>query len=109
MCYITVTELKNNLSYYLEKSVSEDVYVTKNNVVISVITNPQKKSFLETLKYVEDLKIDDGSMYYLLTPASEGYVYYNSDSLIPSKITLSRNIKPTIKFSLKKSFPIYFK
>ena len=30
MCYVTATELKNNLSYYLEKSMTEDVYVTKN-------------------------------------------------------------------------------
>jgi len=39
MCYVTSTELKNNLSYYLELSNTEDVFVTKNNNVISVITN----------------------------------------------------------------------
>ncbi len=48
---------------------------------------------------IEDLKLNDGSMYYLLTPASEGYVYYYSDSVIPSKISLSRNIKPTININ----------
>lgn len=39
MRYVTSTELKNNLSYYLELSNTEDVFVTKNNNVISVITN----------------------------------------------------------------------
>lgn len=51
---------------------------------------------------IEDLKINDGSMYYLLTPAADGLVYYNSDSLIPSKITLSRSIKPTININKQK-------
>lgn len=42
MCYITATELKNNLGYYLELSNKEDVYVKKNNKVITVLTNSDK-------------------------------------------------------------------
>ena len=42
MCYITATELKNNLSYYMELSKSEDIYVTKNNKVITVLTSVEK-------------------------------------------------------------------
>lgn len=42
MCYITATELKNNLSHYMELSQSEDVYVTKNNKVITVLTSVEK-------------------------------------------------------------------
>ena len=44
MCYVTATELKNNLSYYLTLSSKEDVYVTKNNKIISVLSNPQDKA-----------------------------------------------------------------
>lgn len=49
MCFITSTELKNNLSHYLELSCSEDVYVTKNKKVISVLTSPLKKAMNEFL------------------------------------------------------------
>lgn len=45
MCYVTATELKQNLSHYLELSKNEDVYVTKNNKVISVLVNPEKNAF----------------------------------------------------------------
>ena len=46
MCYVTATELKNNLSFYLEKSLSEDVYVTKNNKIITVLTNSDRHKLL---------------------------------------------------------------
>ena len=42
MCHITATEFKNNLGYYMELSAKEDVYVTKNNKVITVLTNSEK-------------------------------------------------------------------
>lgn len=50
MCRVTSTELKNNLSYYLELSNKEDVCVTKNGKVISIITNPRDKNYLEFKK-----------------------------------------------------------
>ncbi len=37
---ITATELKNNLSKYLQLSATEDVYITRNGKVISKLTNP---------------------------------------------------------------------
>lgn len=49
MCYITATELKENLSKYLELSQTEDVYVTKNNKVITKLTNPKKDSLQRLL------------------------------------------------------------
>ena len=61
MCYVTATELKNNLSYYLEKSLEEDVYITKNKRVISVLINPHYKAFLELSKIVEDLDIPESN------------------------------------------------
>ena len=63
MCYVTATELKKNLSFYLEKSATEDVYVTKNKKVISIMTNPQLKAYFEFKKFVEELDLhDDGKI-----------------------------------------------
>ena len=63
MCYVTATELKNNLSYYLEKSMTEDVYVTKNKKVISILTSPQLKAYFEFKNFVEKLDLhDDGTI-----------------------------------------------
>ena len=53
MCYVTATELKKNLSFYLEKSATEDVYVTKNKKVISILTNPQLKAYFDFKTFVE--------------------------------------------------------
>ena len=47
MRQITATEFKNNLGHYLELSKSEDIYITKNNKVISVLTNPNNKSLVD--------------------------------------------------------------
>lgn len=44
MRYITATEFKSRLGYYMELSRKEDIYVTKNNKVITVLTNPENKS-----------------------------------------------------------------
>lgn len=63
MCYVTATELKNNLSYYLEKAMSEDVYVTKNNKTICLLTNPQLKAYLKFKEFVDELDLhDDGQI-----------------------------------------------
>ncbi|MBR3785197.1 MAG: type II toxin-antitoxin system prevent-host-death family antitoxin [Firmicutes bacterium] len=39
---ITATELKENLSMYLEKSEEEDIYITKNGRVVSMLCNAYK-------------------------------------------------------------------
>lgn len=59
MCYVTATELKNNLSYYLERSKEEDVYITKNKQVISVLMNPQLKALYESERILKDLDIPE--------------------------------------------------
>lgn len=58
MCYVTATELKNNLSYYLEKSMTEDVFITKNKKIISVLSNPQIKALYELKALVKETNID---------------------------------------------------
>lgn len=40
---ITATELKNNLSKYLDLSMTEDVFITRNGKVIAKLTNPFQK------------------------------------------------------------------
>ena len=63
MCYVTSTELKNNLSHYLELAESEDVFVTKNNSVIAVISNPHEMAFYKALAFIETLpKVDTSNI-----------------------------------------------
>lgn len=52
MVQVTATELKNNLGKYLKKSEFEDVYITKNGVIVSVLSNPNQSR----LQLLNDLK-----------------------------------------------------
>lgn len=52
MTQVTATELKNNLGKYLKKSEFEDIYITKNGVVVSVLSNPNQSK----LQMLDDLK-----------------------------------------------------
>ena len=61
MCYVTATELKNNLSFYLEKAMEEDVYVTKNNKVICIMSNPQLAAFYRLDNLVREAGVHDDS------------------------------------------------
>lgn len=48
---ITATQFKNNLGDYLNKSEKEDIYITKNGKIVSMLTNPNKRKvkILESL------------------------------------------------------------
>ena len=62
MCYVNATEFKRNLSHYMALSEKEDVYVTKNNKVITVLVNPQDKALSDFLSFHRELgknKIDE--------------------------------------------------
>ena len=52
MVQVTATELKNNLGKYLKKSEFEDIYITKNGVIVSVLSNPNQSK----LQMLDDLK-----------------------------------------------------
>lgn len=39
---ITMTELKNDLKLYIERSSTEDIVITKNGKIIAKIVNPYK-------------------------------------------------------------------
>ena len=44
MCTITATEFKQNLSKYMHLSLKEDVVVTLNGEILTMLTNPKKKA-----------------------------------------------------------------
>ena len=64
MCFISATELKRNLSYYLKLSETEDIHITKNKRVIAVISNP-KASAMDRLIALRGImkNSDDGKPY----------------------------------------------
>ena len=61
---ITATELKNDLSKYLQLAESEDVYISKNGRIICKITTPysDKLAMVESLVGIlpEDASLDEG-------------------------------------------------
>ena len=40
MTQVTVTELKTHLGYYLEKVLTEDIWITKNGKTVAKLVNP---------------------------------------------------------------------
>ena len=60
MIYLSATELKNNLGHYMELSDKEDIYVTKNKKVITVLTSPSSKALQDFLDFPNTVgKIDE--------------------------------------------------
>ena len=57
MCFVTATELKKNLSFYIQKSATEDVYITKNGEVISCLTNSKMKALDELDEFLSNVDI----------------------------------------------------
>lgn len=45
MCRVNVTEFRKNVFHYIELCASEDVQVTRNGVVVAVLSNPDKQYF----------------------------------------------------------------
>ena len=62
MCFVSSTDLKKNLSHYLEISNSEPVYVTKNKKIIAVISNPQDKALADFFSLEGCLKDGIGNL-----------------------------------------------
>ena len=64
MCFVTATELKRNLSYYLKLSETEDVHITKNEKTIAILSNPQVVTTARFLELEGSLKgFDDNRPY----------------------------------------------
>ena len=64
MKHITTVEFEDNLDYYIALSMNEDIYITKNGEIITVLTNAEK----HRLAFVDQLcgsfgKIDENIDY----------------------------------------------
>lgn len=64
MCYITATELKNNLGHYLDLCSKEDIYITKNNKIIGALCNHENLAFANFLKLEGILNTEDKNIDY---------------------------------------------
>ena len=64
MCKVNVTELRNNISYYITLCLTEDVQITKNGEVVAVLSNPDKKYYQTLVRLCGCLKeYDSGEDY----------------------------------------------
>lgn len=39
---VTIEELQNDLDYYLEKSIEEDIEIIDNHKILAILTNPKE-------------------------------------------------------------------
>ena len=61
---VNVTDFRNNISHYIELSASEDVHVTKNGEVVSILTSPDKEYYQKLVNLCGCLKeYDTGENY----------------------------------------------
>ena len=58
MIRVTIEEFKNDVDKYIEISSSEDVYVIDGNEIITLLTNPQTKAFLDIIAFRDKLDVD---------------------------------------------------
>ena len=58
MYYVDELEFKKNVDIYLEKSQTEDVYITRGKEVVSVLMSRQAHALLEADAFIHTLKID---------------------------------------------------
>ena len=64
MCYVNVTEFRNNISHYIGLCSTEDVKITKNGEVVAVLSGPDSQYYQTLVKLCGCLeKTDDGSDY----------------------------------------------
>lgn len=65
MCYVTATEFKNNMKYYMELSNKENVYITKNGKTLTVLVNPKMVALNDFLKLAGtiDAEVFEGKDY----------------------------------------------
>ncbi len=50
MCYVNVTEFRNNISHYIELCLTEQVNITRNGEVVAVLSNPDIKYYQTLVK-----------------------------------------------------------
>lgn len=94
IAYYLNDEYYNSLSYK-NKLVSADWYDGTYNSYDDILKSSVSSKV--GLLNVDDLKFDSKlNNYYLLTPSTEDKIYLYSDTITDSKVSLNRNIIPTI-------------
>lgn len=64
MCRVNVAEFRNNLSYYVNLCLKEEVLITKNGEIVAVLSNPDDKYYQTLIKLCGCLKdADSGENY----------------------------------------------
>lgn len=64
MCNVNVSEFRNNISYYIDLSSKETVNITKNGVVVAVLTNPDVGYYRTLVELFGCLNCDDSDRNY---------------------------------------------
>ena len=59
MCRVNITEFRNNISHYIALCSTEDVFVTKNNEVVAVLSNPDNNYYQTLIRLCGCLKDQD--------------------------------------------------
>ena len=59
MIRISIEELQNNLDFYLDKSMDEDIFIMQGNQIISVLTNPQLYALYKAKNTIDTIDIKD--------------------------------------------------
>lgn len=64
MCYVNITKLRDNLKHYIDLSIKEDIYITCNDKVVAVLSNPSDRAFAKFMSLEGCMKdYDDGKEY----------------------------------------------
>ncbi len=64
MCYVNVTEFRNNISHYIELCLKEEICVTRNGEVVAVLSNPDTKYYQTLVRLCGCLNDDDNGENY---------------------------------------------
>lgn len=64
MLNVNVSEFRNNISYYIELSSKETVNITKNGVVVAVLTNPDVGYYRNLVELFGCLNVEESDRNY---------------------------------------------
>ena len=64
MCYVNVTEFRNNISHYIEMCLTEQICITKNGEVVAVLSNPEDNYYRALSRLCGSLKNNDSEKDY---------------------------------------------
>ena len=64
MCYVSVSEFRSKVCFYIELSEKEDIYITKNKKTVAILKSPQTNAYENLLSLEGCLaRFDDGTSY----------------------------------------------